>query len=73
MDATDVDENGKINLNEFDLVTMHMNKVVKEDHLFATFRHFDIDNSGYITTEKLQQVTEKNGMGDAETINEIIR
>jgi calcium-dependent protein kinase len=73
MEAADVDGNGKIDFNEFISATMHMNKMEKEDHLFAAFKHFDTDNSGYITVEELQQAMQKNGMGDAETINEIIR
>ena len=52
---------------------MHMNKMEKEDHLFAAFQHFDADSSGYITMEELQTAMEKNGMGDPETIQEIIR
>ena len=73
MEAADVDGNGKIDFQEFISATMHMNKMEKEDHLFAAFQHFDTDKSGYITVEELQQAMQKNGMGDSETINEIIR
>lgn len=73
MEAADVDGNGTIEFNEFITATMHMNKMEKEDHLFAAFLHFDTDNSGYITMEELQTAMEKNGMGDPETIQEIIR
>ena len=72
MEAADVDGNGTIEFNEFITATMHMNKMEKEDHLFAAFQHFDADNSGYITMEELQTAMEKNGMGDAQTIKEII-
>lgn len=54
MDATNTDRNRKIDFNEFISRTMHMNKMQKEDHLFAAFKHFDIDNSWYITIEELQ-------------------
>lgn len=72
MEAADVDGNGKIDFNEFISATMHMNKTEKEDHLWAAFQHFDTDNSGFITIYELQEVMEKNGMGDPATINEII-
>jgi calcium-dependent protein kinase len=72
MEAADVDGNGTIEFNEFITATMHMNKMEKEDHLFAAFQHFDADNSGYITMEELQIAMEKNGMGDAQTIKEIL-
>lgn len=72
MEAADVDGNGKIDFNEFISATMHMNKTEKEDHLWAAFMHFDTDNSGYITIDELQEAMEKNGMGDPETIQEII-
>jgi calcium-dependent protein kinase len=72
MEAADVDGNGNIDFNEFISATMHMNKTQKEDHLFAAFQHFDTDNSGFITIYELQEAMEKNGMGDPQTIQEII-
>ncbi|XP_024390810.1 calcium-dependent protein kinase 2 [Physcomitrium patens] len=72
MEAADVDGNGKIDFNEFISATMHMNKLEMEDHLFAAFSHFDTDGSGYITIDELQEAMEKNGMGDPQTIQEII-
>ncbi|XP_024382928.1 calcium-dependent protein kinase 17 [Physcomitrium patens] len=72
MEAADVDGNGKIDFNEFISATMHMNKTQKEDHLHAAFQHFDTDNSGYITIYELQEAMEKQGMGDPETLQEII-
>jgi calcium-dependent protein kinase len=72
MEAADVDGNGNIDFNEFISATMHMNQTQKEDHLFAAFQHFDTDNSGYITIDELQEAMEKNGMGDPQTIQEII-
>ncbi|KAL3694787.1 hypothetical protein R1sor_008438 [Riccia sorocarpa] len=52
---------------------MHLNKIEKEDHLFAAFQHFDKDSSGFITMEELEQALVKHNMGDPETIKEIIR
>jgi Ca2+-binding EF-hand superfamily protein len=42
----DVDGNGTIDYSEFIAATMHLNKIDKEDHLYAAFQHFDADNSG---------------------------
>ena len=42
----DVDGNGSIDYTEFITATMHMNKMEKEDHLFAAFEYFDKDHSG---------------------------
>jgi len=43
---------------------LHLNKVQKEDHLFAAFSYFDKDGSGYITQDELQQACEKFGLSD---------
>lgn len=51
---------------------LHLNKVQKEDHLFAAFSYFDKDGSGYITKDELQQACEQFGLQDAH-LEEIIR
>lgn len=43
---------------------LHLNKIQKEDHLFAAFSYFDKDGSGYITQDELQQACEKFGLAD---------
>lgn len=43
---------------------MHINKVEKEDKLFAAFSYFDKDGSGYITQDELQKACEEFGLGD---------
>lgn len=43
---------------------MHINKVEKEDKLFAAFSYFDKDGSGYITQDELQKACEEFGIGD---------
>lgn len=51
---------------------LHLNKIEKEDHLYAAFSYFDQDGSGYITKDELQQACEKFGIGDGQ-LDEIIR
>lgn len=41
---------------------LHINKIEKEDHLFAAFSYFDKDGSGYITPDELQQACEEFGL-----------
>lgn len=51
---------------------LHLNKVQKEDHLFAAFSYFDKDGSGYITRDELQQACENFGLQDVQ-LDDIIR
>lgn len=51
---------------------LHLNKVLKEDHMYAAFSYFDKDGSGYITQDELQQACEQFGLGDVH-LEEIIR
>ncbi|EFJ21060.1 calcium dependent protein kinase 17 [Selaginella moellendorffii] len=73
MNAADVDGNGTIDYLEFITATMQMNKMQKEDHLYSAFQFFDNDNSGYITMEELEEALVKYGMGDHETMKEILK
>ncbi|KAJ7532081.1 hypothetical protein O6H91_14G071300 [Diphasiastrum complanatum] len=73
MQAADFDGDGTIDYLEFITATMHLNKMEKEDHLYSAFQYFDEDKSGYITMEELEQALVKHGMGDPETIKDIIR
>lgn len=41
---------------------MHLNKIEREDHLFAAFSYFDKDGSGYITADELQQACDEFGI-----------
>ncbi|KAK9986514.1 hypothetical protein SO802_031465 [Lithocarpus litseifolius] len=72
MQAADVDNSGTIDYGEFIAATLHLNKVEREDHLFAAFSYFDKDGSGYITQDELQQACEEFGIEDAH-LEEIIR
>ncbi|XP_020595035.1 calcium-dependent protein kinase 1-like, partial [Phalaenopsis equestris] len=60
----DVDNSGTIDYNEFIAATIHLNKIEREDHLFAAFSHFDKDGSGYITRDELQLACQQFGMED---------
>ncbi|PWA70871.1 calcium-dependent protein kinase 20 [Artemisia annua] len=60
----DIDNSGTIDYGEFVAAMLHINKVHKEDHMYAAFSYFDKDGSGYITSDELQQACEKFGLGD---------
>ncbi|ONI14120.1 hypothetical protein PRUPE_4G263600 [Prunus persica] len=72
MEAADADGNGTIDYDEFITATMHLNRMDREEHLYTAFQHFDKDNSGYITTEELEQALREYGMHDGRDILEII-
>lgn len=60
----DIDNSGTIDYGEFLAATLHLNKIEREDHLFAAFSYFDKDGSGFITKDELQQACEEFGIGD---------
>ncbi|KAB1222533.1 Calcium-dependent protein kinase 2 [Morella rubra] len=72
MQAADVDNSGTIDYGEFIAATLHLNKIEREDHLFAAFSYFDKDGSGYITQDELQQACEEFGIEDNH-LEEMIR
>ncbi|KAL3535995.1 hypothetical protein ACH5RR_004456 [Cinchona calisaya] len=72
MQAADVDNSGTIDYGEFVAAMLHLNKIQKEDHMYAAFSYFDKDGSGYITKDELQQAVEQFGMGDVH-LDEIMR
>lgn len=41
--------NGKINYSEFLVATVEIKRVLTYDRLWALFKYFDTDSSGYIT------------------------
>ncbi|RYR34044.1 hypothetical protein Ahy_A10g048769 [Arachis hypogaea] len=59
MEAVDVDNSGTIDYGEFIAAMLHLNKIQKEDHLYAAFTYFD-------------QACEKYGILDS-NIDDIIR
>ncbi|KAF8714135.1 hypothetical protein HU200_028144 [Digitaria exilis] len=72
MEAADIDNSGSIDYGEFLAATLHLNKVEREDNLFAAFSYFDKDGSGYITHDELQTACEEFGIADAH-LEDIIR
>lgn len=69
-----MDNSGTIDYGEFIAAMLHLNKIEREDHLFAAFNYFDRDGSGYITQDELQQACEEFGVEDVrleEMIKEI--
>ncbi|XP_047309961.1 calcium-dependent protein kinase 20-like [Impatiens glandulifera] len=64
MEAADVDNSGTIDYGEFIAAMIHLNKIEREDHLFAAFSYFDKDGSGYITQDELQQACDQYGLKD---------
>lgn len=60
----DIDNSGTIDYGEFIAATLHLNKIEREDHLFAAFQYFDKDGSGYITADELQQACDEFGIED---------
>jgi len=68
----DVDNSGTIDYGEFIAAMVHLNKIQKEDHLYAAFTYFDKDGSGYITPDELQLACEQFGLQDFH-LDEIIR
>ncbi|KAI7753186.1 hypothetical protein M8C21_030921 [Ambrosia artemisiifolia] len=72
MKAADINNNGIIDYEEFVAATLHLNKVYKEDSIYAAFSYFDKDGSGYITVNEVQQSCKELGIDDAQ-IDEIIK
>ncbi|KAL0338727.1 UNVERIFIED_CONTAM: Calcium-dependent protein kinase [Sesamum angustifolium] len=72
MQAADFDNSGTIDYGEFVAAMLHLNKVQREDHLYAAFSYFDKDGSGYITKDELQLACEQFGLGNVH-LDEIIR
>ncbi|KAB5543975.1 hypothetical protein DKX38_012087 [Salix brachista] len=72
MHAADVDNSGTIDYGEFIAATLHLNKIERQDHLYAAFSYFDKDGSGYITPDELQQACEEFGLEDVR-LEEMIR
>nr|GEY73870.1 calcium-dependent protein kinase 9-like [Tanacetum cinerariifolium] len=72
MEAADVDGNGSIDYIEFITATMHRHKLEREEDLYKAFQHFDTDGSGFITRDELENAMKENGLGDEDTIKDII-
>ncbi len=60
----------KINYTEFVAATLDKKKILNNVKLFATFKHFDIDNSGWITVANLKEVMARAGR---KIMNEVLK
>ena len=52
--SIDVNGNQLIDYEEFIAATIHLSKLNREDMMMEAFKHFDKDNSGFITSEELK-------------------
>ena len=57
----DYDGNGKINYSEFLAATVQLRSVLTEEKLYALFKHFDTDNSEFITPDNIREAFKQNG------------
>jgi len=57
----DFNEDGQVNYSEFLAATVDKQKAVTQSNLEFAFHHFDVDNSGVITTENLMEVFKRQG------------
>lgn len=51
--SVDYQGNGKINYSEFLAATVSVKSVLTNEMLLALFKHFDTDDSGYITPDNI--------------------
>ena len=57
----DVNKNGKINYSEFIAATISIQEFLTEEKLWMIFRHFDIDDTDYISRENIVDAMRKMG------------
>ena len=60
-EAIDANHDGEINYSEFLTVTAGRRRVITGHNLLFAFHHFDIDNTGYITEENLEECFRREG------------
>ena len=53
--------NGEINYTEFLVATIEIKSVLTYDRLWALFKYFDTDSSGYITPANMKEAFAKTG------------
>ena len=61
MRNVDVHKNGKINYSEFLAATISIQDFMTEERLWMIFRHFDIDDTNYISRENLVEAMKRMG------------
>ena len=57
----DYQGNGKINYSEFLAATVSIRSVLTNEKLYALFKHFDTDNSDFITPDNIREAFLQNG------------
>ena len=57
----DFNHDGEINYTEFLAVTVDRRKAITEQNLLFAFHHFDIDNTGFITEQNLEECFRREG------------
>ncbi len=55
MENVDYQGNGKINYTEFLAATVPVELVLTDEKLLALFKHFDTDNSDFITPDNIRE------------------
>lgn len=63
--------NGMINYSEFLAAALSIDQDLTEEQLWSLFKKFDVDNSGSITVENLQEAFNRLGMATRISHNEI--
>ena len=61
MAQVDYRGNGKINYSEFIAATISVQEVLTNEKLYVLFKHFDVDDTSFITSENLRQAFATNG------------
>lgn len=61
MKNVDYSNHGQMNYTEFLLATLDLKRVLTEDILFSAFKHFDVENSGFITAANLAAAFSRAG------------
>ena len=49
-------------MENFIAATLHLNKIEREDRLFAAFSYYAKDGSGFITADEIQKACEEFGI-----------
>ena len=57
----DFNHDGEINYTEFLAVTVDRRKAITEANMLFAFHHFDIDNTGFITEQNLEECFRREG------------
>ncbi|GKD18273.1 calcium-dependent protein kinase 29 [Tanacetum coccineum] len=68
----DIDKNGTIDYIEFITATIDRQELDREENLYKAFQFFDKDNSEFITRDELKHSMTQYGMGDEQTIDEVL-